>query len=506
MQQDDIIIDGPELTRAFRRQIRIWIPLGLFLFGLLLLLALFLVPRSYTASVSIALQQPSSSGSALAALTGGSTSSKRYIGVLKSREMAQAVESQVHLRQLYGATGGMFDTESDTIEYLMKNIRPDDNSADGLLYVGVTLPGPPKLALKHSPTEMQIQEAAAEAANAYALALQKYFAVNDTDQGAVLLRGVDKAKRQARADYEKALRNVLNFNRSLGGADMRNASLSSQASPSVGASGAMPTADAGMSASGLGALEAQLSQVQADLRAATVSRQAEKEMTAEQIQSLPSVPADDPLLATIRNQVKQDQADYKTYSSLYGPEHPRVVAARARLQVDQAELYRQIQGVKNGLTTPNIRSGQQILSLYARQDELSKQIARARRRLIVSRGLSGEYGRLQAEVQFQAAVLQETLTQGARISMENASALNRMTIIDSAIPPKSGAPGVLKLALGSLALVLLAFCIAVARDYLRLSAATRAVTAPAGPAANGVGSLPTDETEDAVTTSFLRKP
>ncbi|MDQ2798942.1 MAG: hypothetical protein M3Y13_04785, partial [Armatimonadota bacterium] len=133
MQQDDIIIDGSQLTRAFRRQLRIGIPLGLFLFGLLLLLALGLVPRSYTATVSIALQQPSGGTSALAALTGAGAANKRYLGVLKSREMAETVERHVRLRDLYGAR--QFPTEEDAVTLLMKSVKPDDNAADGLLYV-----------------------------------------------------------------------------------------------------------------------------------------------------------------------------------------------------------------------------------------------------------------------------------------------------------------------------------------------------------------------------------
>lgn len=71
MQQDDIIIDGSLLTRVFQQQLRAWILKGLLLFGLLLLLALCLVPRTYTSNASMAIQQPSSGGGALAALTGG---------------------------------------------------------------------------------------------------------------------------------------------------------------------------------------------------------------------------------------------------------------------------------------------------------------------------------------------------------------------------------------------------------------------------------------------------
>ena len=102
VQQDDIIIDGSLLMRVFRQQIRSWLWKGLLLFTLLLLLALLLVPRTYTSTVSLAIQQPSGSGGALAALTGGGGTTKRYLGILKSRKAAEQVERHVHLQQLYG--------------------------------------------------------------------------------------------------------------------------------------------------------------------------------------------------------------------------------------------------------------------------------------------------------------------------------------------------------------------------------------------------------------------
>ena len=461
MQQDDIILDGPQLTRAFRRQFRLWIWLGPVVFGGLLLAALCLVPRSYTALISVALQQPSSSGSALAALAGvgGEGASKRYIGLLKSRELAQSVERHVQLFSLYGGPTGRFHTEEDAVEYLTKSVKPDDNAADGLLYVGVTLPGNPKLSLSHNPSDTQVKGAAAQAANAYALALKEYYLTSDTDQGAALLRGADTQVHQARADYDQALNDVLHFSRGLNRVDPRSA----PTSPS--------DTGGGSAVSGLGSLYSALAQVQADLRGAQASRQTRDTLTAQQVRDLANIPTDDPLLSEARGRVTQDQAAYTAATRLYGPENPLVIRAQTNLEVDQAALNRQIQGVQSRLTTPNIRSDEQIQGLYARQNVLTGQIASAERRLGIHRELSGQFGRLQQEVVFQSEVLKETLTEAAKIRLENVSAKNRMVIVDPALPPKSGEPGVLKLALGCLALVLLAFGAAVARDYLRLAAA-----------------------------------
>lgn len=228
VQQDDIIINGPLLAQVFRRQLRSWLWKGLLLFGLLLLLALCLVPRTYTSIASVAIQQSSSSGSALALLSGGGAN-KRYIGILKSHQIAAQVERHVHLQQLYG-----LPTEDDAVNRLMKSVKPDDNTTDGLLYINVTLPGQPKISLKPRYSEAQVKTAAAQVANGYALALKEYYLTSDTDQGSELLRGADKEVRKARADYDDAFARAVTFNRGLRGVDPRSAPRAEQSGPELG--------------------------------------------------------------------------------------------------------------------------------------------------------------------------------------------------------------------------------------------------------------------------------
>ena len=462
MQQDDIIIDGPLLTRVLRQQLRAWILKGLLLFALLLLLALCLVPRTYTANVSLAVQQPSGGSGALAALTGWGGTGKRYLGVLKSRSAAEQVERHVHLKQLY-----RLPTEADAVTLLMKSVKPEDNAVDGLLYIAVALPGQPKLALKHTPADSSVKETTAQAANTYALVLKEYYRTSDNDQGSALLRGADSETRRARADYEAAFEKAVNFNRGLKRIDPRSAPASGQSGTDTGGAG-----DA------LIPLYAALGQVQADLRADQAARQTRDALTGLQIQNLSSVPADDSLLTTARTQVTDDQSVYETAIRLYGSENPAVIRAQTRLEVDKKQLARQIQGVKRRLTTPNLRSDEQIQSLYAKQSALIGQIAQAGRRLGVKRELSGEFARLQTEVTIRLAVLSTTMTEAAKVRLENASAMSRMSIIDTAIPPKSGSPGLVPLSAGCLALVIAAFLISVVRAYLRQAGSTLPKPAP----------------------------
>ena len=500
MEQDEIIIDGPLLARAFRRQLRGWLWKGPLAFGALLLPALALVPRSYTSSVSVSMQQPTPSGG-LAGLLGGSAGgggNKHYIGVLKSRGMALQVERHVHLQQIYGPKA--LPTETAAAALLMKGIKPVDDP-DGLLYIAVTLPGTPKISLTHGPRSEQVEDAAAQAANAYAAALKYYFISSDNSEGSVLLRGADVQVRQARADYDRAQEQLRGFSRAAARVNPRRAGTIPQTAASAGA-GVTPGADsdAAQAASGLGTLYAQYDAVQTDLHAAQAARLTRESRTSEQLRNLSRLPNDDPQLSDMRTRVNGDQTAYDTASHLYGPENPAVVRAQAQLASDQKQLDLQTQGVRDRLTTPDINSDQQINALYAKQASLSDQIERAARRLGVSRNLSFEQGRLQADLGFQAEILRATLVQAQNIKLNNASAQSRMTIIDSALPPAAGEPGTTRLGLLCLLPVLLAFAVAVVADYLRSARAAHVGDKAGGPSpltpANGSGVRPAAEAED----------
>ena len=136
---------------------------------------------------------------------------------------------------------------------LMNGIKPEDSPTDGLLYINVTLPGPPRW----SPAPLRKHASASKRRRRrrptpMPFALKEYYATSDTDQGSVLLRGADAEQRRARADYEAALARLLAFNHSLRGVDPRSA-------PSSASDTAV--------ASDIGALYTSLAQVQAELRA-----------------------------------------------------------------------------------------------------------------------------------------------------------------------------------------------------------------------------------------------
>ena len=481
MEQDEIIIDGSLLTRALRRQAGGWLWKGPLLFGALLLAALALVPRSYTASVSVAMQQPTSPGG-LAGLLGAGGGNKHYLGVLKSRKIAAQVENRVHLQQVYGSRA--LPTEGAAVTRLAQGVKPEDN-LDGLLYISVTLPGPPRLGLGHSPQPKQIEDAAAQAANAYAAALKNYFITSNDDEGSALLHGADTQVRHAKADYNQALGRLRDFSRAAARQNPRSAGTSPRSSTLAG-----EDSDAATAASGLATLTDQYDRVQTDLHAAQAARLARESGTNEQLRNLSRLPTSDPQLSDIRTRVASDQIVFNTDSNLYGPENAAVITARERLKSDQQQLDLQTQGVQERLTTLDINSNQQINSLFARQATLSDKIAQAERRLGISRNLSFELDRLKAEVGFQSDILRATLTTAQSIRLNNASAQSRMTIIDSALAPGAGEPGTARLALLCLLPVLLAFLGAVVLDYLRGARTIRIGDKTGGDKAAGTGGTP----------------
>ncbi len=498
LEQDEIIIDGPALARAFRRQAGGWLWKGPLLFAVLLTAALLLVPRSYTASVSVAMQQPAASGGLAGLLGGGGGGgNKHYIGVLKSREMATQVEHQVKLTRIYGAK--TLPSEAAAAGLLAKGVKPEDNP-DGLLYISVTLPGSPRLSLTHAPRPAQVEDAAAQAANAYAAALKYYFINSDSDQGTALLHGADAQVRQATADYNQSLKRLRDFSREVARANPRSAG--GGRSGTSAAEGATPGADtdAASASAALNTLNSQYDVVQTDLRAAQAARLAREKGITAQLRDLSRLPTDDPQLSDIRTRVTNDRIAYTTAANLYGPENTAVITAQTRLDADQKQLDLQTQGVKERLTTPDLNNDQLINSLYARQATLFDKIAKAERRLGVSRDLSFELDRLQAERGFQADILRETLTQAQSIKINNASAQSRMSIIDSALPPTTGEPGMTRLGLFCLLPVVLAFLLAVAVDYARAPRAGDRATGPGASLpkpANGSGARPPAEVGDA---------
>lgn len=499
MQEDEITINGRLLLDIVRRRWPIWAFLGLFAIGLLVFLELLFVSQTYTSSVSVAMQQSAGASSPLAMLA-GSSDSKRYIGVLKSRRSADEVlhllaadpKHPVDLARLCRCA-----TRADAETLLMNTVKPEEN-ADGLLYINVTLAGPPRLAPSSqiAARREQIKDAAAQTANAYATTLRDYYVNTDNDRDTALLRGANDQVREYRAEYDAAADNALEFSRGLRGAlpiegtsSVRSRD-SSGDSPSVGTG--VTSGVGGTSGAAVGSLYDQLARVEQDIKAAQASQRASQQARERQLQGLEGLPSEDPFLTQARDQVNRDQADLIAATRLYGPENPRLLAAQSKLQVDQAALARQVAGAKQRLATPEVRTDADLKAMLARQGVLLEQVARARSQQKVSNRLSGEYDRLKAEVSLQLAVLQTAMMEAAKVRASTVSSQSRMTVIDPAIPAKFSQPRTLIMVAQALFLVLLGILVALVREYLKRA---RQMATPPRPSANGLAAHGVDPDE-----------
>src|SRR5579871_3733710 len=130
VQDSDLIIDGALLGEVARRRLRSWLITGPVIFAVIIGYQLLFMPQSYTSTASISVQQGGGGGvSSPLALLMGSTPTKKYIGILHSRLLAEAVAAKFHLRQFY-----KLPSERRAVDHLMDNIRPEDSVAEGLLF------------------------------------------------------------------------------------------------------------------------------------------------------------------------------------------------------------------------------------------------------------------------------------------------------------------------------------------------------------------------------------
>jgi hypothetical protein len=225
------------------------------------------------------------------ALATGSNASKRYIGVIKSRERAEDVVNRLHIQRIF-----RLRTFHKATIFMQKHVDAEDNATTGLLEISVTLPGPPVISLNHRARRKLVANTAADAANAYVDELRSYYINNDNDRESVLVRHADIASAQARADYEEALQNITNFETSLGHTDPR--SLPTPAS----------TSNVSPAAQEISTLYGDLTKVEGQLTALQASVATQRQLASRTLSNLGSVPSEDPLLQYARNQVSADKA------------------------------------------------------------------------------------------------------------------------------------------------------------------------------------------------------
>ncbi|MDR3709109.1 MAG: Wzz/FepE/Etk N-terminal domain-containing protein [Capsulimonadaceae bacterium] len=445
---EEITIDTKLLREILRSKARNWLIRGTLAAAVLSVIVLATTPQQFTATTTVAVQQSQGAITSLAALAGGKTN-PRYIGVIASRTAAEQVAKQIDLAHV---PGYRFKKSRDLPEFLQKHVKAVDDPASGLLAITVSLPGPPILGPRAQ--RALIEKKAADAANGYYDALVRYYLDTDNDRETVLLRGADEQTKEARREYDESVHNLLLFTNALKNVDPRS-------TPTISKDVPAPTQDE------IGALYTQLARVDAQLGASQATQGAQEALTAKLLGSVNMVPTEDPLLAEARNKVLQDKAELDKLQVTYGPDYPGVILARNQLRTDNSVLHTQVQGVLQRRTSEQVLTSSQRQGLLAQRQVIQIQISEAARRLGKGRELSGVMGKLMNEVQIRLEILKATVSEAAKVRLENAAAQSRVSVVDSAIPPDRGEPRPSMMVGGVIALVLLAYAVSCLAAYLK---------------------------------------
>jgi uncharacterized protein involved in exopolysaccharide biosynthesis len=424
--EQDLGLSRVVLQRIGRRRRRAWLAWGFVVFVVVALAGLYGYPQTYSATVSIAMQQPNQTSSALMALTGNTN--KKYTGVLKSRYFAEQVDKSVHFRELLGlkptARG-----QDEAIERVAKEVRVDDNAADGLLYVTVNLQGPPRLWPDPGGarrTELCTQ--VARAANLYSGTLKLYLKNTDVDKELALLRAADSQVAKAQKSYYDSIESLGSF--------VRHTRILAMPAGGSGSSGG--SSDSAAGGSQVASLLSRRAELEERMQSTDTVLKATRGLLTNPDQKLTALPEEDPLLVNARRQVIDAEANLDNLEITFGSSMQSVRRARERLKLAQAQLHREVATILRGRTSDDVRRQ----ALQAEYETVERQITDAESHFQSNRNLTFELEKRRNEVAIKLESLKAILTRYAELKIQTVSAQNRMVTVDDARPPTFGSPGI----------------------------------------------------------------
>ena len=153
---------------------------------------------------------------------------------------------------------------------------------------------------------------------------------------------------------------------------------------------------------------------------------------------LSALPAEDPLLAEARAQVRRADAELQTLRIDLADDNPDVVAARHRLDEAGARLLLQSRAVQHGQTSESV----QIEALRAKLAAVSRQIGAAEREFNAGRRFGAEAEQRRNDVLLHLEVYKTAATQYAILSMQTVAGGSLMDVVDEGRVPAVGKPGV----------------------------------------------------------------
>lgn len=458
----ELALDRALLQKIVRKRQWLWAAIGPLACVGFCLFGMFRVPQSYAASVSISMLQSTGGGVSLLGFPGLGGGPKKYIGAIRSRSFAAYVERRVNVQGLYN-----LPSEDEAIDRIARAVKVDDNAVDGLLYVTVTLDGPPRFSRDLYGQRPRVLDTVTEAANSYAHALSNYLQDTDKERDTLLVNHAANEEHKAYANYFKAVDKLIEFAH-------KNERLMPNGSSGTGAADAARSGgDTGASVTELASLYTRQAQIEGRLRAADVARRETSRLLDTRNVDPTALPTEDPILTAARRQVTTARAQLQDLLITLGPENSQVVVARTRLEKAQARLREQMEAVKNGLTSDEVSRR----ALQEEYNTVQEQIARAERKYRANRQVSLQFEQLRNELTLRFETLKTTVTKKAELSLQTISGKNRMTVVDSARVPQYGSPSLTVILLWSAVGALALIGVLAAVEYLfqaRLQARRRA--------------------------------
>ncbi len=430
-------LDLSLLFEIARRRARTLIAVGVVVFLAILVHGLCFRRQVFGAAASVAMQQTGGGGILAGLGLGGGDQS--FIGVLKSRKFAETIEKRVHL------TDALHLPPGEAVGLLMGSVSPTPAPAEGLLYIRVSLEGPPYLAPGAAAQRTRVQTAVADVANAYAAALKQYLTTSDMSRDSVLLRAADEQVKRARQDYEEAFFNYAS--RSRGAKTTPSFSGDAAGGTATGGQTSQTTAAQTTEAGSLENLYQQRRQYEAELNEAMTRQETSQTLRSNQLGAANQLPSEDALLNGARTRVTNARLNLKTLRLTLGPDNPQVRLAQKELDLAETEFAAQQQGFKSGLTSEQVVANVNIAGLRNRLETLNRQIATTEANFHASRNRSTdlEYARNDLSLKFE--FLKSSYSQLANLSLQSVAGKNRMAVIDSALPAGNGAPGLTLIAM-----------------------------------------------------------
>lgn len=486
--QDELYIDSSLLRAIIKKRWKLWTFTGTSLFVLIVFIMLLFVPQKYTSTTSLSIQSNASPmGEAVSEFPG---KSEKYFGIISSRRMAERVANDVDLYHKL-----RFRDRADMLEQLQGMVSANKDPISGLVFISATVKGSPYIQVFSKLNRQKIKNLAKDIANAYAKELKRYYVDNDNARDTVLLRRANQLLKMTKDNYYHNRDLVMRFIRknlkmtymaslrkggsealvigssadmamtsSSGGDSLSDSSSggSSSSSPlsSMGASTSLPGGSSGVSGLYQGLL-----QIQTDLKGLEAGYTEYNTQVNKQLKNIENIPEEDPLLMQARRNVLEQKLKLEELRIQYSDTNPLVVVAKNELAVAEAQLKREIRGIKNHYTTDSVVNSVREADLEAKRLTLLHNIHRMEKGMMLQGLQEAKFDELKTDLMLSLAAFKETEVDSARLRLQTVSAQSRIIVVDTAIDASTGNPRP-RVMLGiALALVIAFIGALIIRDY-----------------------------------------